>query len=64
MKGGTNERTDGRTNERKSPSVLQDFVPFGAAAQKRMSWKDHRFASIMEGGSVIVGFNYTPPLQY
>ena len=34
MKGGTNERTDGRTDERKSPCVLQDFVPFGAAAQK------------------------------
>ena len=30
MKGGTNERTD----EQKSPCVLQDFVPFGAAAQK------------------------------
>ena len=26
--GGTNERTD----ERKSPCVLQDFVPFGATA--------------------------------
>ena len=25
---------DGRTDERKSPCVLQDFVPFGAAAQK------------------------------
>ena len=30
--GGTNKRTDGRTDERKSPCVLQDFVPFGAAA--------------------------------
>ena len=29
----TDERTDERTNE-KSPCVLQDFVPFGAAAQK------------------------------
>ena len=28
--GRTNERTD----ERKSPCVLQDIVPFGAAAQK------------------------------
>ena len=37
MKGGTNERTDGRTDERKSPCVLQDFVPFGAAAQKSMT---------------------------
>ena len=28
-------RTDGRTNEQtKVPCVLQDFVPFGAAAQK------------------------------
>ena len=33
--GGTNERTNGRTDERKPPCVLQDFVPFGAAAQKR-----------------------------
>ena len=36
--GGTNGRTDGRTDgqtdERKSPCVLQDFIPFGAAAQK------------------------------
>ena len=30
--GGTDVRTDGRTD---SPCVLQDFVPFGAAAQKR-----------------------------
>ena len=34
--GGTNKRTNKRTNERtKVPCVLQDFVPFGAAAQKR-----------------------------
>ena len=26
--------TDRQTNERKSPFVLQDIVPFGAAAQK------------------------------
>ena len=26
--------TERRTDERKSPCVLQDFVPFGAAAQK------------------------------
>ena len=32
---GGDERTEGRTNERtKVPCVLQDFVPFGAAAQK------------------------------
>ena len=30
----TNGRTDERNDERKSPCVLQDFVPFGAAAQK------------------------------
>ena len=29
-----NKHTNGRTNEQKSPCVLQDFVPFGAAAQK------------------------------
>ena len=32
MKGGTNGRTDERTDEQKSPCVLQDFVSFGAAA--------------------------------
>ena len=32
--GGTDERMDERTDEQKSPCVLQDFVPFGAAAQK------------------------------
>ena len=29
---GADGRTDGRTDEQKSPCVLQDFVPFGAAA--------------------------------
>ena len=32
--GGTNGRTNEQTDERKSPCVLQDFAPFGAAAQK------------------------------
>ena len=32
--GGTHARTNERTNKQKSPCVLQDFVPFGAAAQK------------------------------
>ena len=33
---GGDERTNGQTNERtKVPCVLQDIVPFGAAAQKR-----------------------------
>ena len=32
--GWTDGQTDGRTDERKYPCVLQDFVPFGAAAQK------------------------------
>ena len=32
--GGTNKQTNKQTNERKSPCVLQDFVPFGTAAQK------------------------------
>ena len=32
--GGTNRQMDERMDERKSPCVLQDFVPFGAAAQK------------------------------
>ena len=34
MGGQTDGRTNERTDERKSPCVLQDFVPFGAAAQK------------------------------
>ena len=33
--------TNGWTDERKSPCVLQDFVPFRAAAQKRI--KDEPF---------------------
>ena len=33
---GGDERTNGQTNERtKVPCVLQDIVPFGAAAQKQ-----------------------------
>ena len=32
--GLTDGQMNGRTDERKSPCVLQDFVPFGAAAQK------------------------------
>ena len=31
---GGDGRTNERTDERKSPCVLQDFVSFGAAAQK------------------------------
>ena len=30
--GRTDEQTNKQTDERKSPCVLQDFVPFGAAA--------------------------------
>ena len=30
--GGTNGQTDGWNDEQKSPCVVQDFVPFGAAA--------------------------------
>ena len=32
--GQMNEPTDEQTDKQKSPCVLQDFVPFGAAAQK------------------------------
>ena len=37
-----NGQMDGTTDERKSPCVLQDFVPFGAATQKleQSEWKD------------------------
>ena len=35
--GRTNRRTNKWSNEQKSPCVLQDFVPFGAAAQKEMT---------------------------
>ena len=34
--GGTDKRMDKRINEQKSPHVLQDFVSFGAAAQKAL----------------------------
>ena len=37
--GGTDGRTDGRTD---SPCVLQDFVPFEAAAQKKGEKKRQR----------------------
>ena len=33
----TNELTDGRNDERKSPCVLQDFALFWAAAQKHVT---------------------------
>ena len=33
----TDGRMDEQTDERKSPCVLQDFVPFGAAAQKQVA---------------------------
>ena len=35
--GGTNKQTNQQTDEQKSPCVLHDFVPFGAAAQKRLN---------------------------
>ena len=35
---GGDEQTNERTNGQKSPCVLQDFVPFGAAAQKGVSF--------------------------
>ena len=34
-------RTDGRTYVIFSPCVLQDFAPFGAAAQKAGIWYEH-----------------------
>ena len=37
--GRTDGRTEGRTNKQKSPYVLQDFVPFGAAVQKERKRK-------------------------
>ena len=39
--GRTDGWTDGWTNKRKSP-VLQDFVPFGAAAQKEIKNKERK----------------------
>ena len=35
--GGTNKRKDKLMDQQKSPCVLQDFVPFGAAAQKAIN---------------------------
>ena len=35
-------QTDRMTDEQKSPCVLQDFVPFGAAAQKESHGSNHR----------------------
>ena len=45
-------RTDGRTDEQKSPCVVQDFVPFGAAAQKadfRPDRADFRLEMLISG---------------
>ena len=54
MRGGTNERTDKRTNERtKVPCVLQDIVPFKAAAQKRV--KIHPYSGEREEAKGVVG---------
>ena len=47
--GGTNERTNERTDEQKSPCVLQDFVPFRAAAQK------HRFLVFLGHKELMIG---------
>ena len=44
--GGADERTNGRTDERKSPCVLQDFVPFGAAAQKASETPNQAFQTL------------------
>ena len=38
--GWTDGRTDGRNDERKSPCVLQDFLPFRHAAKKRKRKKE------------------------
>ena len=35
-----NEQTNEQTNELKSPCVLQDIVPFGAAARKKKERKN------------------------
>ena len=44
--GGRDGRTDGQTNgQTDSPCVLQDFVPFGAAAQKPTYASLHLFYS-------------------
>ena len=55
MKGGTNGQTDERTNEQtdeqKSPCVLQDFVPLGAAAQKA------RFGPERHRGGAYIGMD-------
>ena len=41
--GGTNRRTDERMDKQKSPCVLQDFIPFEAAAQKQSFSSQHWF---------------------
>ena len=45
-------QTDARTNERRSPCVLRNFIPFGAAAQKAFV-----------GGHEDEGFEYYENLQ-
>ena len=45
---------EGRNNEQKFPSVLRDFVPFGAAAQK---------AEIQSNGEPNGEMNKTPTVK-
>ena len=52
-------QTNKRTDERKSPCVLQDFVPFGAAAQKTAN-----FQSEMKKISSIWCLRNDEPLEF
>ena len=51
--------THGRRDERKSPCVLQDFVPFGAAAQKEKEKEKEQIAQ----GQYVVSDTRCPALS-
>ena len=50
MRGGqTDERSNKRKDGRKSPCVLQDFVSYGAAAQKKEKRREKRRTRAIQG---------------
>ena len=55
MDGRTYVRTDGRTD---SPCVLQDFVPFGDAAQKKRKKKKDERREMRRERSKVINYNY------
>ena len=59
------ERINKRTNERtKVPCVLQDFVPFGAAAQKQVIPAKPLFCKKYQFQDIGIGFSQKQHITY